>query len=202
MSSHSEKWDQRYSQSIFVYGVEPNDFLAANEVFLGKSGSALCLAEGQGRNAVWLAKRGYTATAVDFSAPGLKTASALASEHGVAIETVLSDLADYKIEPASWDVIVAIWCHLPSAIRQPLYQRAVSGLKPDGLFILESYSPDQIPRGTGGPKDPDMLAGVDELQTELAGLEFLIARELERDIREGTLHNGVSSVVQILGRKL
>ena len=96
---------------------------------------------------------------------------------------------------------MSVFCHLPRRIRRPLYAAAVRGLRPGGVFVLEAYTPKQIGRGTGGPKDPDMLPTLAELTEELAGLEFVHARELEREVREGAYHTGVASVVQVVGRR-
>ena len=94
---------------------------------------------------------------------------------------------------------MSIFCHLPRRVRVPLYAAVVRGLRPGGVLVLEAYTPKQIGRGTGGPKDPDMLVSLAELTEELAGLEFVHARELDRDVREGAYHTGVASVVQIVG---
>jgi hypothetical protein len=93
------------------------------------------------------------------------------------------------------------FCHLPRRIRRPLYAAVVRGLRPGGVFMLEAYTPQQISRGTGGPKDSDMLPTLADLTEELAELDFVHARELEREVREGAYHTGVASVVQIIGVK-
>ena len=132
-------WDEEYSVSEYVYGTEPNDFLLSMTGRL-KRGRVLCLAEGEGRNAVHLAKAGFAATAVDSSRVGLAKATALAEKSGVTIETVLADLADFSIVEDSWDSIVSISCHLPPALRRQVHGGVVAGLRKGGTFLLEAYT--------------------------------------------------------------
>lgn len=191
-------WDERYSQPGFAYGTEPNEFLA---VAAGRipAGPVLSLGEGEGRNAAFLAGLGHRVVAVDQSEVGLAKARRMAADRGLTIETVCSDLAGYAIEPGAWAGIVSVFCHLPRRVRKPLHTAAVRGLRPGGVLVLEAYTPAQIGRGTGGPRDPDMLPTLAELTVELTGLEFAHARELDREVREGTYHTGVASVVQVVG---
>src|SRR3954454_15677081 len=191
-------WDQRYSAAEFAYGTEPNDFLAARVEAI-PPGPVLELGCGEGRNAVFLAGRGYAVTAVDQSAAGLRKAARLAAERGVSLTTVQADLGASAIRPGHWAGIVSIFCPLPRAVRRPLYAAVVRGLRPGGVLLLEAYTPAQIGRGTGGPKDPDMLPTLAELTEELAGLEFVDACEMDREVREGAYHTGLALVVQIIG---
>lgn len=193
-------WNERYRAPGFTYGTEPNDFLAsvADRIPPGK---VLSLAEGEGRNAVYLASLGYEVTGVDGSEVGLAKAQALAAERGVSIATVHADLAFFAIEPQAWEGIVACYCHLPSAVREALHRAAVRGLKPGGVFVLEAFSKEQLGRGTGGPQDLDLLMSLDDLKRELAGLELVHAVRVEREVHEGTGHTGLASVIQILGSK-
>jgi len=195
-----DRWDERYSQPGFAYGTEPNDFLAsvADRLPLGP---VLTIGEGEGRNAVFLAGLGYEVVAIDQSEVGLAKTRQRANERGVPVQTVQADLRDYPIEPDAWAGIVSIFCHLPPSIRVPLHAAVVRGLRPGGIFILEAYTPRQLGRGTGGPPSAELLVSLDELTRELAGLKFLHARELEREVREGTYHTGLASVVQVVARR-
>lgn len=190
-------WDERYSQPGFAYGTEPNEFLAevASQI---PAGPVLSLGEGEGRNAAFLAGLGHRVVAVDQSEVGLAKAKRLAADRGLTIETVGADLSRYPVEPGAWAGIVSIFCHLPKQIRVPLYTELVRGLRPGGVLVMEAYTPNQIGRGTGGPSDPDMLLSLATLTEELAGLEFVHARELEREVHEGSYHTGVASVVQVV----
>jgi len=193
-------WDERYSEPGFAYGTAPNDFLVSI-VDKIPHGKILSLAEGEGRNAVYLASLGYEVTGVDGSEVGLRKAEELAAERCVAITTIHADLSEFEIEPEQWDGVIACYCHLPSAIRIPLHRAAVKGLKPGGVFVLEAFSKEQLGYGTGGPQSPDMLMSLYDLQQELAGLEFVHAVRIEREVREGSGHTGLASVIQMLGIK-
>lgn len=194
------KWDQRYATAAYAFGTEPNAFLVEVAPLI-PPGPVLCLAEGEGRNAAWLAARGYEVTAVDSSRVGLAKAESLARARGVRIEAVAADLADYTIAPAGWAGIVAVFAHLPPALRRAVHRAAASGLRPGGVFVLEAYTPAQPAYGTGGPSQPELLYRLEELLDDLAGLEIDIGRECEREVFEGTLHTGLSAVVQVFARR-
>jgi len=195
-------WNDRYDREDYYYGTKPNDFLLENAKLIKPSGTVLCLAEGEGRNAVFLAKSGFQVTAVDFSAVALSKLEKLAAENKVHVATISADLAEFEIEKNHWDGIVSIWCHVGTLVRRPLHQKVVSGLKQGGVLIFEAYTPDQIPLATGGPKDPDLLSTSSSLKSELVGLQFKKLQELQREIHEGAGHNGISAVVQAVGIKV
>jgi SAM-dependent methyltransferase len=196
----SRRWDERYSAPGFAYGTEPNDFLASVADRLPR-GPVLTIGEGEGRNAAFLAGLGHEVLAVDQSEVGLTKARRLAEERGVRVQTQQADLRDYPIRPGAWAGIVSIFCHLPPAVRVPLYAAVARGLRPGGVFVLEAYTPRQFGRGTGGPPTPEMMVSLEDLRNELSGLEFVHARELEREVREGTYHTGLASVVQLLAQR-
>lgn len=193
-------WDARYDRPEYVYGKEPNTFLVSviNRI---PPGRVLCLAEGEGRNAVYLAHQGRRVLAVDSSPVGLNKAQLLAEENGVSIETLVSDLDRLDIVPGLWDAIISIFCHVPSALRRELHRKIVVGLRPGGLLVLEAYTPAQLKLKTGGPPNEDMLMTLADLRQELRGLMFEHAVELERDVIEGSLHTGRGAVVQVVARK-
>ena len=193
-------WDQRYSRDNYAYGTKPNDFLMEMSDKL-PTGKVLCLAEGEGRNAVWLAEQGYQVTAVDASKVGLQKARKLAKARGVEITTVHADLADYDIGTQQWDAIISIFCHLPHDLRQDIHRRCVKGLRDKGMMLLEAYTPLQLEYKTGGPPVAEMMVDVQSLSSELIGLEFLHLKECVREIHEGELHNGTGAVVQALAKK-
>ena len=191
-------WNNRYATTQYIFGEEPNAFLAEMASYI-PAGPVLCLAEGEGRNAVHLATLGHRVTGVDQSDAGLAKARRLAGMRGVQIETVVSDLGNFEVEPGVWAGIVAIFAHLPPTIRRTIHAQAVRGLRPGGVFILEADTPAQLAFSTGGPKAPELLMNLVSLREELAGLKFLAAREIERDVIEGDAHTGRAAVVQILG---
>lgn len=198
----NNKWDQRYSEPDYVYGTAANDFLVQSLPLLPPSGSVLCLAEGEGRNAVFLAEQGYQVTAVDSSTVGLAKARALAGERRVAITTCVADLADYQLPQDSFDLIVAIFCHLPPPLRRQVLAQVEPSLRRGGVFLLEGYTPKQLEYGTGGPPDPALLMQLDELRRELAPLRLRHGVELVREVREGKLHTGKGAVVQVIADKV
>lgn len=199
-SPEREFWERRYAEPAYAYGTGPNEFLVevADRV---PAGPVLCLAEGEGRNAVWLAERGFVVTAVDASPAGLAKARALASARGVRIETIAADLASFTIEPGAWSGIVAVFAHLPPHLRRPVHRAAALGLAPGGVFVLEAFTPRQLAFGTGGPQKPELLYTLEELREDLAGLDIEIGREVEREVVEGLYHTGRAAVVQVLARR-
>lgn len=192
-------WDERYAKAEFAYGTEPNDFLRDMADRLPQ-GRVLCLAEGQGRNAVFLAGRGHRVTAVDGSAVGLARAQELAASRGVEIRTLHADLADHDFGK-DWDAIVCIFGHFPPALRLHVLRSAVQALRPGGALLMEVYSKAQLGRDTGGPQVADMLYDLGELHRELADLHLEIASEQEREVHEGPHHKGLACTIQILGFK-
>lgn len=194
-------WNDRYSKPGFAYGESPNDFLVEVAPYLPPDGRVLCLGAGEGRNAVWLAEQGYQVTAVDLSDVGLRKAQDLAAARQVQVETIEADLATWTPEPGAWDGIVAIFAHLPPPARAHMHRAAVRGLRPGGVFVLEMYHPRQLEHRTGGPPVLAMLADQATLEAELEGLEFLVSREVEREVHEGAFHRGTSATVQVVGRK-
>jgi SAM-dependent methyltransferase len=194
-------WDDRYNRDDFYYGKEPNEFLRANAGMIPSKGKVLCLAEGEGRNAVFLAGLGFEVLAVDGSSVGLSKLERLAAERGVKVRTLVSDLADFPIEAGYWDGIVSIWCHVPPELRMNLHRKVVTGLAVGGVLILESYRPKQLDYKTGGPPSADLMMTAESLSRELEGLDLIVLKEVDRMVHEGKGHDGMSAVVQVLGRK-
>jgi len=193
-------WDDRFRAEDYAYGTEPNDFVReqAHRIPIGR---VLCLAEGEGRNAVYLATLGHQVTAVDFSAQGLRKASRLARERGVELTTIEADLATFELGHEAWDGIVSTFAHTSAEIRRHVHAAVPGALREGGVFVLEAYRPEQIPHGTGGPKDPTMMPTLDQLRDELVGLDLVIARDADREIHEGRFHGGPSATVQVVGVK-
>jgi cyclopropane fatty-acyl-phospholipid synthase-like methyltransferase len=197
-------WDQRYANADLAYGEAPNEFLVNMADRLPKSGDALDIGAGEGRNALYLASRGLNVLAVDQSEVGMRKALLRARDRGLNLHARAVDLRDFEAEPGSLDVVSSIFVHLPSALRAAVHRRIAAWLKPGGLFLLEAYAPDQLQRSTGGPKDPDMLASLETIVDELTA-EGRLAVEHQaafvRNVSEGQFHTGEASVVQVLARK-
>ncbi len=195
-------WDERYEEPGYAYGERPNDFLVEAVARLPRrGGTALCLADGEGRNGVYLAEQGFAVTSVDLSAVGLRKARALAAQRGVELTTVHADLADFDLGRSAWDLVVSIFVHLPEELRRRLHAGVAPSLRPGGHFILEGYTPANVGRGVGGPPSVALTFSAAELQEELAALTLLRCEERKRPIEEGRLHRGLSAVVQLVGRK-
>jgi SAM-dependent methyltransferase len=199
--SGPSKWDDRYGEAGFAYGTDPNDFLAASLHHLPPTGSILCLADGEGRNSVFLAEHGYRVTAVDSSPVGIEKGRVLAAERGVAITACVADLADYPLPDDTYDAIISIFCHLPPPLRRRLHGRIPFSLKSGGVFLLEGYTPRQLDLGTGGPPVKELLMELATIREELSPLRIIHGIELEREVREGRLHTGLGSVVQLIAVK-
>lgn len=196
----AQVWNGRYDVEHYVFGTEPNDFLRAGVEHLRPS-RVLCLAEGEGRNAVFLAGRGFEVSAVDLSEVGVRKTLDLARSRDVTVQATAADLGSYELGVGRWDSIVSIFAHLPPSVRSAVHRRVVDALVPGGVLLLEAYTPAQIGRGTGGPPVPELTMTVDALRRELAGLEFDHAVEIEREVIEGAGHSGMASVVQVIARR-
>ena len=193
-------WNERYGQHKFAYGQEPNDFIKEN---IGKlmPGPVLSLGEGDGRNAIYLARQSFSVHAVDLSDVGLAHLQQVAIQEKLPITTEVSDVAEFHYSQQQWANVISVWCHTPRAVRRKMHAGVVNCLQPGGAFLLEAYTPDQLKFKTGGPPVEELLMTVADLKEELAGLDFEIAHEIERDIQEGQFHHGQSAVVQICARK-
>jgi len=193
-------WQERFSTDEYRYGTEPNDFLRASVNWL-PPGRVLSLAEGEGRNAVYLASRGYAVSSIDLTEASVAKTLRLAASRGVSVDARVGDLANATLDPPGWQGVVSIFAHVPHEVRARLHGRVVRSLAPGGVLVLEAYTPEQIGRGTGGPPVPELAMTLTDLRRELAGLEFIHARELEREVREGRGHTGLGSVVQLIARR-
>ena len=191
-------WDERYADTGYLFGTTPNDLLKSVADRLAPNSRVLCLADGEGRNGVYLATLGHKVTAVDQSRVGLEKAKKLAEEKQVSIETVNADLAEYNLGVESWDCIVSIFFHIPRALRACIYPRIMTALKPGCILILESYTPEQLNHGTGGPRTADLMLTKGELAQHFSEMNLEHLQELEREVIEGTGHTGLASVVQLL----
>ncbi len=186
-------WNERYSQEDYVYGEQANVFLRSISIGSGKK--VLCLAEGEGRNAIYLASIGNEVTAVDFSEQAIAKVQKLAQKNGVEIVTICADLNDFYFETNKWDVIIAIFAHFPVDLRKKIHKNIYPSLKQDGLFILEAYHISQLEHGTGGPTNIHLLYDVLDLESDFHDFDDIEINQLQREITEGKFHNGLSSVI-------
>ena len=193
-------WEERYDGEDYVYGTDPNGFLAEHLADLPGE-NVLCLAEGEGRHAVFLAKRGKIVTSVDLTSNGVEKTRWLAKHNGVVVNAIQGDLAHFDLGVEKWDVIISIFAHMPPEVRRDVHRRVVSGLRPGGVFLLEAYRPEQVGRGTGGPPTAEMMMSLAEVEEEVQPLTITFGEETERDVIEGTGHTGRGAVVQLIAQK-
>ncbi len=190
-------WDQRFETSEFVYGIEPNAFLAA--ILDGEPAGRLLLpAEGEGRNAVYAARRGWQVDAVDYSTAGRDKALALARQAGVTIDYTLADLTLWEPPAATYDLVALVYLHLPSAQRRDVHRRLAAAVKPGGSLILEAFSQAQLGNSSGGPQNLDMLYAVDDLQMDFGMLKIRSLVETTVSLDEGAGHQGRAQVIRLI----
>lgn len=192
-------WNERYSKTDYAYGKEPNSFLEANRKLVGEK--VLCLAEGEGRNAVFLAKNGSDVTCIDYAEEGLRKAQQLAKENGVELTTLCADLINVDLKHEEWDSIVIIFGHFPSDLRKKVHEQIYSALKSGGTLVLEAYHKNQINYKTGGPMNPELLYSKEELTKDFKQFDQLEINETVREVIEGAFHHGQAAVIQVIGKK-
>ncbi|USK84727.1 SAM-dependent methyltransferase [Peribacillus asahii] len=194
-------WNTRFENENYVYGTEPNAFLADMQPKLSLSGDALAIAEGEGRNAVFLAEQGLDVTAWDYAQSGLMKTTKLAESCGVSVETALVDLNVAEWGENRWDELVCIFGHFPKELRQKTLQGVKAAVKPGGYFITEVYSIHQIPYKSGGPRELELLYTPEEFLE--AFVDWRIVHFFMGEVvrNEGELHNGLSHVIQFVGQK-
>lgn len=195
------RWDERYSVDHYLFGTEPNDFLKSVAGMIPPASAVLCLADGEGRNGVYLAGLGHRVTSIDQSAVGLRKAEQLAGSKGVQIRTVTANLAEHDLGVACMDAVVSIFFHIPPEPREQIYRKVERALKPGGLLILESYTPAQLKHGTGGPPVPELMLTAELVRQSFPNLAFERCQEIEREVIEGSGHTGLAAVVQAIGRR-
>jgi 2-polyprenyl-3-methyl-5-hydroxy-6-metoxy-1,4-benzoquinol methylase len=196
-----DTWQQRYQEKPFFYGKQPNAFLVSQGHRLRPGMTALALADGEGRNGVWLAQQGLRVTSVDYAEAALEHAQAWAEEQGVALDTECSDLSEWCWPKGEVDVVVAIFAHFPPAIRADLHRKMLEALRPGGVLILEAFSPRQLGRTSGGPKDLAMLYDVEMLRRDFQGGRIELLEEVETVLDEGPGHQGPAVVVRAIVTK-
>ena len=194
-------WNARFQAEDYVYGKEPNVFLKEFQHKLNVSGNALAIAEGEGRNAVYLAEQGMNVTAWDYAESGLQKTNKLAKERDVAVSTKLVDLNEANWSEAKWDEIVCIFGHFPTELRKKTLQGVKEALKPGGYFLTEVYSHYQIPYQSGGPQESDFLYKPEEFLKDFADWRIVHFFMGEVVRHEGEKHNGLSHVIQFVGQK-
>jgi SAM-dependent methyltransferase len=200
--SEHKRWQTRYSVLEYIFGKEPNYFLASCKTSLPASGKALAVADGEGRNGVWLAEQGLEVVSLDFSEAAQAKAETLAKERGVHVTFVRGDVHDWTYPEAAFDVVVEIFTQFsPPTERANKWAAMRKALKPGGLLIIQGYTPKQLQYGTGGPKEIEHLYTRSMLQESFEDFHDVRITEEELEMREGTSHGGMSAVINFTARK-
>jgi SAM-dependent methyltransferase len=201
-SSEYERWENRYRVPGYAFGTEPNYFLASCKALLPRSGKALAVADGEGRNGIWLAEQGLDVLSIDFSPTAQEKARALAKQRGVSLTIAPADVHAWDYPDAAFDVVVEIFTQFSSpAERAQKWAGMRKALKPGGLLIIQGYTPKQLQYGTGGPKQVENLYTRAMLEAAFGDLRDVTIVEQELEIHEGTSHGGMSAVINLTARR-
>jgi 2-polyprenyl-3-methyl-5-hydroxy-6-metoxy-1,4-benzoquinol methylase len=195
-----QQWDSRYSADEYIYGTRPNAYLEQSLLKLSP-GSILFPGEGEGRNSVFAATLGWQADAFDQSEAGKQKALKLADLKSVKINYNINSIEDWQPGEKLYDCIALIFIHMPPALRAAFHAKMIAALKPGGVIVLEAFSKKQLPRGSGGPKDPDMLYDADDIRQDFASMNIKYFAETLTDLDEGPLHSGLAEVVRMTAIK-
>jgi len=201
----TDRWNDRFGKEEYAYGEEPNLYLKEQLEKL-KPGRILFPAEGEGRNAVFAARLGWSVSAFDISQEGKKKALRLASAHQVHIDYQLGELQNLPYEPEQFDAMGLIYAHFPAGIKSSYHRQLDRYLRTGGTVIFEAFSKKHAGylaknEKVGGPKDVEMLFSIEELQADFKNYEIIELAELEIELSEGSFHVGLGSVIRFTGRK-
>jgi SAM-dependent methyltransferase len=195
-------WNKRFQQADYLFGTTPNAYLQSHAARYPRSGTALCVADGEGRNSVWLARQGLQVDAFDISEVGVAKARTLAHAAGVQVNYAVADCASWDWPQDHYDLVAAIFIQFADpAMRARLFAHMVRALKPGGLLILQGYTPKQLEYKTGGPPLVENLYTEELLRTSFADLELIELRLYEDDLAEGQHHLGRSALCGMVARK-
>jgi SAM-dependent methyltransferase len=195
-------WDERFATDDYIFGTEPNRFLAAQAQRFAPGSRVLSVADGEGRNSVWLAARGLDVEAVEISPRAVEKARQLALHRGVAVRFEVADVREWTWPSERYDAIVAIFIQFAApAERAALFTRFQRALLPGGLLILEGYGVGQIGYGTGGPPHVENLYTREMLEDAFRDFDILLLEEREDWLEEGVKHVGRSALVDLVARK-
>lgn len=199
------EWDDRYGGRQYRYGVEPSDFLVKQRHRLSRGMEVLSLADGEGRNGVWLAQQGMKVTTVEQSPVGIQKALKLAQARGVMIRTQCADLFDWQWPQAAFDLVTAIFWHLPPDRRADIHRDMLHAVRPGGFVMIEAFHTGQTEYqaryGSGGPPDPAMLYSERNLKDDFADAEILLLEAVETELDHGEGHRGLGKTVNFVARR-
>lgn len=195
-------WDERYSGLDYLFGTAPSQFLRKNISWLKPGKSALVIADGEGRNSIFMAEQGMAATAMDNSSVGLEKARRLAKARGVEVDFQLADLRTWDWESSRFDLVAAIFIQFAEpAFRSAIFDGIERTLKRDGVLMLHGYTPRQLDYGTGGPKVAEQLYTSEMLMRRFSDWEIVQLAEYDAVLEEGTGHSGPSALIDLIARQ-
>ena len=195
-------WDERYAAPGFFFGTEPAQFLLEHKSHLTSGDKALAVADGEGRNSVYLAKLGLNVTATDFSEVALKKARGLAKSSNVEVNYQFADLETWTWEADAFDLVVAIFIQFAGPeFRDQIFGGLQKTLRPGGTLLLHGYTPKQIEFGTGGPPFVENMYTKQMLKSAFSNMEILHLKAYEREVDEGAGHSGMSALIDLVARK-
>lgn len=197
-----DRWNERFSSENYLFGTAPNAFLVRQRHLLRPGARALAIADGEGRNGVWLAEQGLDVLSIDFSPVALDKARRLAASRGVEFRTRQVSLEDWNWEAEQFDLVVAVFVQFASpALRTAIFEGIRRTLTPGGLLLLQGYRPEQLAYGTGGPPHAENMYTAEMLSAAFAGFEIVHIEEHDSVISEGTGHDGISALVDLVACK-
>ena len=196
------RWNERFSSEDYLFGTDPNSFLAAQKHLLKPGKQALAIADGEGRNGVWMAEQGLEVLSVDFSPVGQNKARQLACARGVMLKTILADIETWEWEPRRFDVVAAIFIQFAnSELRETIFRGICWTLVPGGLLLLQGYRPEQLKYKTGGPSCAENMYTAHLLRNAFATFEILNLEVHDSLMVEGNGHGGMSALIDFVARK-
>jgi cyclopropane fatty-acyl-phospholipid synthase-like methyltransferase len=201
LMSELERWQTRFRAPGYAFGKEPNGFLKAQAALLRGRKTALSVADGEGRNGVWLAEQGLDVTTIDFSPAALEKSRALAAERGVKLRSEVADVTTWRWPVAAFDVVVAIFIFVAPAERPAFLANLKNALNPGGLLLMQGYRPKQIEYRTGGPSDPARMYTRAILEAGFGDMAKLDIHEHDSAISEGASHAGMSALIDLVATK-
>jgi SAM-dependent methyltransferase len=197
-----ETWNARFARDDYLFGEEPNAFLRKQAHWLKPGSSVLCVADGEGRNSVWLAEQGFQVTAFDFAPNAIAKAKRLAQSRHIEVDHQLGDAYTWPWTERHYDALVAVFIQfLPPHRRDGAFGGMMSAVAPGGIFLLEGYRPEQVDYRTGGPPKREHMYTREWLERTFSGWEILVFEDYDAVIREGAAHSGMSALIDLVAKK-
>ena len=199
---HSANWDEKFQRQEYLYGTLPSKFIVAQQNWLKPGQNALLVADGEGRNSVFMSEKGVQVTAMDSSSVGIAKAKKLAASRSVEVNFQHADLLEWQWEANTYDLVVAIFIQFADPdFRAKIFAGMIKTLVPGGILLLHGYTPQQLEYGTGGPSKASLLYTKEMLSEAFKAMEIIRLEEYDREIQEGTGHSGMSALIDLIARK-